>query len=229
MGHTGAGILAALLVFGRLGDVHRPCIGIPYFSMQPRTFFLDIGAIVDCKPEYLLQFAHMGKIYAEKIMGIPNPTVALMANGREDNKGNELTRAAFQLLKRSGLNFIGNVEGDDLPKGTANVIVTDGLWGNIALKLSGALSEQLIARMFKRFTEAGLANAVAPILNEFWAMMDYARIGATPVLGVNGLLLIGHGKSRAPAVVGGVKTALRSVEVNLLGALREGLEQVQVV
>lgn len=225
MGHTGAGIIATLITFGRLGKVIRPCIGVPYFGLQPRTLFLDVGAIVDCKPEYLVQFAQMGSIYAEKIMGIPNPTVALMTNGREDNKGNETTRAAFALLKQTSLNFIGNVEGYDLPNGSANVIVADGLWGNIAIKLTEALSEQLLTRMAQRFAEIGLGEAVAPVINEFHALMDYARIGAIPVLGVDGLLLIGHGRSRAPAVVSGIRNAIRCVETDLIGHLRAGLEQ----
>jgi phosphate acyltransferase len=223
MGHTGAGVIASIMTFGRIGSVHRPCVGVPFFSLQPQTLLLDAGAIVDCKPEHLVQFAQMGSIYAEKIMGIPRPTIAVMANGREDNKGNELTRAAFTLLKQTGLNFIGNVEGYDLPHGTANVIVMDGFWGNIALKLSEALSEELIARMSRRFAEAGLTGVVTPILEEFHAIMDYKRIGAVPVLGVDGLILIGHGRSRAEAVVGAIQTAMRAVEVNLLGALREGL------
>jgi phosphate acyltransferase len=178
---------------------------------------------VDCKPEYLAQFARMGSIYVEKIMGIARPTVALMANGREDNKGNELTRAAFALLKQSDLNFIGNVEGYDLPHGTANVIVTDGFWGNIALKLTEALSEELLSRLARRLVDAGLAGITAPVLDDLRTMMDYARTGAIPVLGVNGLMLIGHGRSRADAVAGAVRSAMRAVDVNLLGALREGL------
>lgn len=223
MGHTGAGVIASLLTFGRIGRVQRPCVGVPYFSLQPQTLLLDAGAIVDCKPEYLVQFAQMGSIYAEKIMGIPRPTIAVMANGREDNKGNELSRATFAMLKQTDLNFIGNVEGYDLPHGTANVIVMDGFWGNIALKLSEALSEELIGRMSRRFAEAGLTGVTTPILQELHGIMDYTRIGAVPVLGVNGLILIGHGRSRAEAVVGAVQTAMRAVEVKLLEALREGL------
>ena len=223
MGHTGAGVIASLLTFGRIGNVQRPCVGVPYFNLQPQTLLLDAGAIVDCKPEFLVQFARMGSIYAETMMGIPRPTVAVMANGREDNKGNELTRAAFAMLKQTNLNFIGNVEGYDLPHGTANVIVMDGFWGNIALKLSEALSEELIARMSRRFAEAGLTGVVTPVLEEFHTMMDYTRIGAMPVLGVNGLILIGHGRSRAEAVVGAVQMAMRAVEMELLEALRVGL------
>ncbi len=229
MGHTGAGIISSLITFGRIGEVLRPCVGLPYYGLQPHTFLTDSGAIVDCKPEYLLQFARMGAIYVEKIWGIARPTVGLMTNGREDNKGNELTRAAFALLKASDLNFIGNVEGYDLPNGTANVIVTDGLWGNIAVKVTESLSEQLLRRLQKRFADAGLSDAVDPILQEFFEMMDYEHIGAAPVLGVDGLILIGHGRSRAAAVVGGIKSTRYAVQVDLLGALRAGLGEGRVV
>jgi phosphate acyltransferase len=225
MGHTGAGILASLITFGRLGNVLRPCIGIPYFGLQPHTLLVDAGAMVDCKPEYLAQFAHMGSIYVEKIWGIPQPTVGLMTNGREDIKGNELTRTAFALLKSSGLNFIGNLEGYDLPNGTANVVVMDGLWGNIALKLTEGLSEQLLGRIAKRFADAGMPQMVQNIVGEFHAMMDYARIGAIPVFGVDGLMLIGHGRSRASAVVGGIKSTMQAVQTDLLNALRNGLSE----
>lgn len=225
MGHTGAGIVASLITFGRLGEVLRPCVGIPYFGLQPHTLLVDAGAMVDCKPEYLAQFARMGAIYVEKLWGISRPSVGLMTNGREDNKGNELTRTTFALLKTSGLNFIGNLEGYDLPNGTANVVVMDGLWGNVALKMTEGLSEQLLGRISKRFGEAGLTQAVHSIMNEFHTMMDYTHIGAIPVFGVDGLMLIGHGRSRAAAVVGGVKSTMRALEVNLLEALRTGLSE----
>jgi phosphate acyltransferase len=223
MGHTGAGIIASLITFGRIGEVLRPCVGLPYFGLQPHTLLVDAGAIVDCKPEYLAQFAQMGAIYVEKIWGIANPTVGLMTNGREDNKGNALTRATFPLLKASGLNFIGNLEGYDLPNGAANVIVTDGLWGNIATKMTEALSEQLFDRLAQRFMDMGLDQVALPILNEFRTMMDYTSIGAAPVLGVDGLILIGHGRSSAAAVVGGIKSTIHAHQVNLLQSLRIGL------
>lgn len=223
MGHTGAGIISSLIVFGRIGEVLRPCVGLPYFGLQPHTLLVDAGAIVDCKPEYLAQFARMGSIYVEKIWGIEHPTVGLMTNGREHNKGNALTRATYPLLEASGLNFIGNLEGYDLPNGVANVIVTDGLWGNIATKMTEALSEQLLDRIGKRFAEIELAGKAHAILNDFRAMMDYTGIGAAPVMGVDGLILIGHGRSRAAAVVGGIKSTIHAYEVDLLQALRAGL------
>jgi glycerol-3-phosphate acyltransferase PlsX len=229
MGHTGAGIIAALITFGRLGEVLRPCVGLPYFGLQPRTLLVDAGAMVDCKPEYLAQFARMGAIYVEKIWRIPRPTVGIMTNGREDNKGNELTRTTFALLKNSGLNFIGNLEGYDLPNGTANVVVMDGLWGNVALKMTEGLSEQLLGRITKRFAEANFPSAVQTILNEFHSMMDYTHIGAIPVFGVDGLMLIGHGRSRAAAVVGGIKSTMQALEADLLDALRTGLSEPEVL
>lgn len=228
MGHTGAGIVASLITFGRLGQVLRPCVGIPYFGLQPQTLLVDAGAMVDCKPEYLAQFARMGAIYVEKIWGIAHPTVGLMTNGREDNKGNDLTRTTFALLKNSELNFIGNLEGYDLPNGTANVVVMDGLWGNVALKMTEGLSEQLLARLAKRFAETGLSQTVHAVMNEFQLMMDYTRIGAIPVFGVDGLMLIGHGRSSAAAVVGGLKSTAYALQVDLLGALRAGLSEPEI-
>lgn len=223
MGHTGAAIIASLITFGRLGDVLRPCVGINYFNLQPHTLLVDAGAMVDCKPEYLLQFGQMGSIYAEKIWGIPSPTVGIMANGREDNKGNELTRATFALLKNSKLNFIGNLEGYDLPNGAANVVVMDGMWGNVALKMSEGLSEQLLGRLEKRLGEVELPHEARVILDEFHVMMDYSRIGAIPVFGVDGLMLIGHGRSHAAAVVGGIKSTMQALQVDFLNALRAAL------
>jgi glycerol-3-phosphate acyltransferase PlsX len=115
MGHTGAAMVAAILTFGKIPGVHRPAIPVPYLGLRPDTIIVDAGANVDCKPEFLVQFAMMGSIYQERVRGIKNPTVALLTNGREDNKGNELTRAAFVQLNANGLNFVGNVEGYDLP------------------------------------------------------------------------------------------------------------------
>jgi phosphate acyltransferase len=221
MGHTGAAMVAAILTFGKIPGVYRPAIPVPYLGLRPDTIIVDAGANVDCKPEYLVQFAVMGSTYLERVRGLKNPTVALLTNGREDNKGNELTRAAFAQLKIDGLNFIGNVEGYDLPRGTVNVVVCDGMWGNIALKVSETLGEELIAHLQARIEDA----ASREILEATRLMMDYAEIGAMPLLGIDGLCLIGHGRSRSSAVVGGIRTAMRAIENDLVGALREGFVQ----
>lgn len=221
MGHTGAGMIAAVLTFGKIQGVYRPAIPVPYLGLRPDTIIVDAGANVDCKPEYLVQFAVMGSIYQERVRGIKNPTIALLTNGHEDNKGNELTRAAFAQLRSSSLNFVGNVEGYDLPRGTVNVVVCDGMWGNIALKITERLSEELLSLLDARIVDVSSRR----ILEETRLMMDYTEIGAMPLLGVDGLCLIGHGRSKANAVVGGIRTAMRAVENDLVGALRKGLEK----
>ncbi len=219
MGHTGAGMIAAILTFGKIPGVYRPAVPVPYLGLRPDTIIVDAGANVDCKPEYLVQFAVMGSIYQERVRGIKNPTVALLTNGREENKGNDVTRATFGALKSNGLNFVGNIEGYDLPRGTVNVVVCDGMWGNIALKVSETLSEELLRHLDARIEDM----ASRKILDQTRQMMDYAEIGAMPLLGVDGLCLIGHGRSKANAVVGGIRTAIRAVEHDLVAAIREGL------
>ena len=224
MGHTGAGMIGAITTFGRIAGAHRPAVGVPYLNLHPNTFLVDAGANVDCKPEMLAQFGVMGSVFVERVLGVANPTVALLTNGREDNKGDERTKAAYKLLKASGLNFIGNVEGYDLPRGTANVVVADGMIGNVALKLSEALGEELLARLDARIADASARAALVDARK----MMDYAEIGAVPLLGVNGLCLIGHGRSRADAVVGAMRTAMRVVGSDLPNAIREGLQKTRL-
>lgn len=230
MGHTGAGMVASLWALGRIEGIQRPAAGVVYFGLQPDTFLLDLGLNVDCKPQYLLQFAVMGSIYMEKIRGIAKPTVALLSNGAEDNKGNEIVREAFPLLKKSGLNFIGNVEGHDIPRGRANVIVSDGYAGNIALKLTEGLSEALIDRAERELREtlgAGVFESQAlPALDRVRSTMDYKEIGAAPVLGVNGVSVIGHGRSKARAVVSAIRQARLAVQHDLVGAIKRGWEEV---
>ncbi len=210
-------MVGAITTFGRIPGVLRPAISVPYLGLRPDTFLLDASANVDCKPEYLAQFGVMGSVYAERVLRIPNPTVALLTNGREDNKGDELTKAAFALLKNSGVNFIGNIEGYDLPRGTANVVVADGMLGDVALKLSETLGEELMAWLAARITDPGSRAIVA----QAHALVDYAAIGAMPLLGVNGLCLIGHGKSQARAVVGAVRMAQRVAQSDFIAALTE--------
>jgi phosphate acyltransferase len=230
MGHTGAGMIAALWTLGRIEGIQRPAGGTTYFGLAPNTFLLDLGLNVDCKPQFLLQFAVMGAIYMEQMRGIVNPTVALLSNGAEDNKGNEIVREAFPLLKKSGLNFIGNVEGMDVAFGNANVIVTDGFAGNIVLKLTEGLTEALLD-VAERDVRAVLPPDVyqeraLPVLRRVRQVMDYAEIGGVPVLGVNGVSVIGHGRSQARAVASAIRQARTAVEHDLVGAIRRGWERV---
>jgi glycerol-3-phosphate acyltransferase PlsX len=226
MGHTGAALIAALMTFGRIPGVSRPAVAVPIFDLQPNTYVIDAGANVDCKPEYLVQFARLGAIYLERARGIPNPTVALLANGAEDNKGNAVIQAAFPLLKNSGLNFIGNVEGYDIPTGRVNVLICDALWGNIVIKYTESLTEHLLnladAEFARIFDDAHLQQARG-VLDDLRRRGDYAETGAIPLLGVNHLIFLGHGRSRAQAVTSAIREAMVAVEARLIDALRAGL------
>ena len=230
MGHTGAGMIASLWNLGRIEGILRPAAGITYFGLQGDTFVIDVGLNVDCKAQYLLQFAVMGSVYMQKIRGIPNPTVGLLSNGSEDNKGHEVARETFPLLKKSGLNFVGNVEGMDIPFGTVNVIVCDGFVGNVALKLTEGLSEELLNAVERTARETFPADAfttyLTPALSRVRQMMDYTEIGAAAVLGVDGVSVIGHGRSRAKAVVSAIQQAKTDVERELINAIKQGWAEV---
>jgi len=230
MGHTGAALVSGTLTFGRIDGVARPGVGILLFGLQPNTFIIDAGANVDCKPEYLLQFALMGSVFMERVRGIKNPTVALLANGAEDNKGNALVQAAFPLLKASGLNFIGNVEGYDIPTGRVNVLVTDAFAGNIVLKYTESLAEHVL-----NLTEEGLRAQLSDdamararrVIDEMRLRADYAETGAIPFLGVNHLIFIGHGRANAKATKSAIGEAMRAVDAHLVDAIREGLAKLK--
>ncbi len=229
MGHTGAALVAGTLTFGRIEGIARPAVGVWLFGLQPNTFLIDVGTNVDCKPEYLLHFALMGSVFMERMRGVKDPRVALLANGAEDNKGNSLIRDAFPLLKASGLNFIGNVEGYDIPTGKANVIVTDAYAGNIVLKYTESLSEHLL-----NLTEGALKDQLAIdameqarlVVENLRLRADYAETGAIPLLGVNHLIFIGHGRANAKATKNAINEAMRAVDTKLVDAIRAGLKMI---
>ena len=221
MGHTGAGMIAALFTFGRLPGIDRPAVIVPFLGFKD-TFIIDAGANTEVQPSNLLQFAIMGSLYVEKALDIATPKVGLLSNGAESNKGNTVGKQAYPLLAASGLNFVGNVEGFRLTQGAAHVFVTDGFTANIALKRAEGLVAELLHQMEQ---ELGAGDArVQAALTRLREKHDYARVGAVPVLGVNGLVFIGHGRSKAPAVVSAMTNALRAIEVGLLGAISEGLK-----
>jgi glycerol-3-phosphate acyltransferase PlsX len=229
MGHTGAALVAGTLTFGRIEGIARPAVGMWLFGLQPNTFLIDVGTNVDCKSEYLLHFGLMGSVFMERMRGIQQPRVALLANGAEDNKGNALVQAAFPLLRSSGLNFIGNVEGYDIPTGKAHVVVTDALSGNIVIKYTESLSEHLLnladAGLAERLTGDALSRA-REVTADLRLRADYAETGAVPLLGVNHLILIGHGRANAKATRKAIGEAIRAVDTRLVDAIREGLKSI---
>lgn len=231
VGHTGAGVVASVLILGRIPGIERPAATVPVLGLQPHTFFLDVGANVDCKPVNLLQFGLMGSVYVEYVQGIANPTVALLTNGVEDSKGDSLTRAAFALLADSGLNFVGNVEALDVIHGRVNVVVCDGLVGNVLLKCIESLATLMLdlveEEVGSRLPADVRQDVFAPPMAALRRRADYAQVGAAPLLGIQGHVVIGHGRSRAPAVKQAIHQAHRAAKADMVSMIAERLASLR--
>jgi glycerol-3-phosphate acyltransferase PlsX len=233
-GNSGAMMAASLFTLRRIEGVDRPALGGVFPTKDGACLVIDMGANTDCKPEYLQQFALMGSIYMQRIFHVQSPRVGLLANGEEESKGNQQVQEAHQLLKASagtlGLNFIGNVEGRDIPAGSADVVVCDGFVGNVVLKLSEGLAETLLAMMRTTMTSSlprKLAAAVLrPGLREMFRRLDYAEYGGVPLLGVNGSAIISHGRSKAKAIKNALRVARQTAETAVAGAIAEGLAKL---
>ena len=226
-GNTGGAMATALFKLGRIKGVKRPALS-PVFPVRGgSTVVIDIGANAECKPEYMAQFAIMGSIYAEVVLERPQPRVGLLTTGEEVGKGNDLVRESFPLLEAAGLNFIGNVEPKDLYAGAADVVVTDGFTGNIFLKTSEAVAGLLVDLMRSEI-RASPVTAVGgllarPAFRRVSKRLDPSEYGAVPLLGVDGLVFIGHGRSDARAVLNAIRVARQAVSAGLLQAMRDRL------
>jgi glycerol-3-phosphate acyltransferase PlsX len=230
-GNTGAAMAAAIagpFLLGRIKGIKRPALTATLPTATGRTLFLDIGANADVRPEYLYQFAIMGSAYAQKVMGIPNPRVMLLSNGEEEGKGPMIVRDAFILLKNSRLNFIGNAEGRDIPKGSADVIVTDGFTGNVVIKLSESLASTLVGFIRAEIKKRPMAMVGALLSRSAFdalrVRLDPAEYGGGILLGVDGVVVIGHGSSNAKAIKNAIRVAKESVAGNVVELIRAGLE-----
>ncbi len=228
MGNTGAVLTAAVLYIQRVRGVLRPALATVYPSPRGPVLILDIGANTDCKPEWLEQFAWMGSLYAEQVLKMNRPRVALLANGEEATKGNQLVQAAHALLKtRTDLNFIGNIEGKDIPFREAEVVVMDGFDGNIVIKLSEGVAKmlvELIETQIKSNPVTMVGGGLAyPAFKRVRRIMDYSEYGGGPLLGVNGVVIIGHGRSNANAVKNAIRVAKQTVESKVLDTIRSGV------
>ncbi len=228
-GSTGAQMAAALLLLGRIPGITRPGICTVFPTLQGGSVLLDIGANLELEPEQYLQFAVLGLVAAEVLLGRQNPTVGLLNNGTEEHKGPDKVVAAHQLLKNSRLNFIGNVEARDIMSGACDVIVTDGFTGNAVLKTSEGIAKTLLGLLKKELT-AGLtrkigAALVMPGLKGLKDMMDYRKVGGAPLLGVNGISVVCHGSSDAAAIASAVGQALNLYNSDFTGRLREQTAQ----
>ncbi len=227
-GHTGAVMSASTLILGRIPGISRPTIGA-FFPTEAGTtaLLLDAGANVDCKPQHLYEFALMGSIYSRKMLGIERPTVGLLSIGEERSKGNSATLEAYDLLQQSSLNFVGNVEGRDILKGTANVIVCDGFTGNIVLKFAESVLGMLKSR-FRRYAAKDIMKKIwvglmygtlRKVLKDF----DYQEYGGVPLLGVDGVSIIGHGSSTPKAIKNMIFKAEEMVRKNINREIQESL------
>jgi phosphate acyltransferase len=228
-GNTGAMLAAGLLELRRIPGVMRPAIAIPILTKRGPSVFLDAGANADARPEHLLQFATMGSVFAEEVLGLREPTVRLLSIGEEREKGNQLTLEAHELLAASDLNFGGNAEGRDILEGAGDVLVTDGFTGNVALKtvegtiltLLAALREEITATAGGRL--GGLL--IRPAAKRLRRRLDPDAHGGAYLLGLRGLAVIAHGNSSRTAIANAIRLAARGVEHDVVGALAQRLPQ----
>jgi phosphate acyltransferase len=229
-GNTGAAAATAYFRLNTIPGVERPALAPVFPTRRGYCVVLDIGANPDCKPQNLLQFGLMGSLYAERVRGIRKPRVGLLSNGEEAGKGNQLVKDSYPLLAASSLNFIGNVEPKELIGGEADVVVTDGFSGNVLLKSSEAVARFLLETMKEKLTAAPLlvkigAVLVKPTLQSLRKLLDSSEEGAAPLLGINGLVFIGHGRSDALAIKNAVRVAKQAVEANVLASLRDEISR----
>jgi glycerol-3-phosphate acyltransferase PlsX len=228
-GNSGGVLAAALFHLGRIPGIKRPALSTIFPTQTGLTFILDVGANTDCKALYLLQFALMGSLYSERVLGVQNPKVSILSNGEEPGKGSMLVQEAFELLKNSGLNFIGNVEGKDIPAGMADVVVTDGFTGNVVIKLAegaAALMLGIIGSEIRSRKVATLGALLAkPAFRAVKRRLDYAEYGGAPLLGVNGVVIIAHGRSNAKAITNAIRVAQRAVDGQIVARIKEGLSE----
>ncbi len=215
-GNTGAAMVATKVVLGTLEGIERPAIATLMPHIHGVSILTDVGANVDCKPGHLLQFAIMGNTYAKEILKIERPKVGLLSVGKERLKGNELTKATYDLLERTSLNFIGNVEGRDIFNGSVDVIVCDGFIGNVALKTAESLAET-VQGMLKKEIKKNLLRKVGALLSmgAYRALkkrVDYSEYGGAPLLGINGVCIITHGGAPAQAIKNALRVAVEFID-----------------
>lgn len=231
MGNTGAAhAIATLFTLKRIPGIKRPALSGIYPVGSSRIVMLDLGANADSKPEWLVQFALMGTIYARNALGLHNPRVALLSNGEEEGKGNQLIRETDALLRRVQMNYIGNVEPKEIMREAADVIVADGFLGNIFVKTFEA-SVTLVANTIRSEIKADPLSTLGGLLaraafQRVRKRTDTFEVGGAPLLGVNGVVIIGHGRSNAFAVKNAIHQAARAVEGNVIGSIRSGLQEL---
>jgi len=231
-GSTGAMLAAALLIVRRAGGIRRPAIVTLLPGVRGPVVFLDAGANADCRPEHLVEFAILGTAYSRTVLGKAGPRVGLLNIGEEEGKGNELAQAAHRLLKDSGLNFVGNVEGRDLLGDAADVVVTDGFTGNVALKAMEGCASAVFSRV-REAADTGVRSKVGgillrPALRRMRAGMDPEEYGGTCLLGVRGLIVICHGNATRKAIANGLRFGAEALRRGVLAGVEAEVARITV-
>jgi glycerol-3-phosphate acyltransferase PlsX len=228
-GNTGASMVASFFLLGLTKGVERPAIATSLPTLTGTAIMLDVGANVDCTAQHLVQFAIMGNEYGRYLFGKPNPRVGLLSIGEEDGKGNEVTKEAFKVLKTSPLNFIGNIEGRDVYSGNADVVVCDGFIGNVALKISEGVADTIKKLLLKEISGSFFGRLAYPLIAKpllnLKKKIDYAEFGGAPLLGVNGITMICHGRSSAKAIKNAIRRAKGLAESRVDELIQRDIEE----
>lgn len=228
VGPTGGVFASALQVLGTLEGLARPVIGGQFLGFTPETIMIDLGGNVDSRPDQLLDFGIVGVVYARKWMGIPNPTIALLSNGVEEGKGNEVIRETYELFKKSSLNFTGYVEGNDVAQGKANVIICDGFVGNVVAKFCEGIGDVTARWLEQSLRDKLSGDETAEIVTALKrATIPADAVGGGPLWGVNGVICKAHGRSKAPEVASTIGTAKRAVEIDLVDTFKTELAGIK--
>jgi phosphate acyltransferase len=230
-GNTGALMAAGLFIVGRIEGIERPALAPTLPTLGGEGFvFLDVGANVDARPEHLVQYALMGSVYAKKARGIAKPRIGLLNVGTEDQKGNDLTKRAFLLLQEANVNFIGNVEARDLLQGVADVVVTDGFTGNVALKTIEGTALSVFSMLKKGLTSSFSSKLAAAVLKpkllEMKRKMDYSEYGGAALFGLNAPVVKAHGSSDATAIFHAIRQTREMVITDMIGTIKQEMEHI---
>ena len=224
-GSTGAVLAGGTTIVGRIRGIARPALGVVFPSTRGYTFLVDAGANVDAKPEYLLQFGQMGACYMEAVMGIKNPKIGLINVGAEREKGNMLTKEAYGLLAASDLNFIGNVEGREIPLGAVDVAVCDAFVGNIILKYSEGFAKGIMSMLKEELMSSTVSKLGALLSKRAYGKLrkrfDYTEVGGAPFVGLNGLVVKAHGSSNDVAVKNAIKQCRKFIKADVVGKIKD--------
>jgi len=227
MGSTGAAMAAAAIILGVIKNVERPAIGGSILGLAPKTTIIDLGANIDCKPSQILNFAVIGHVYAKVFWNLQEPRIALLSVGSEENKGNKLVQEAKILLQDSPLNFIGNIEANELAKNIADVVVCDGFVGNIVMKLTEGLGTSIAEYLSEKLKGKLPQEELNHFSNEIYELNNVVEInGGGPILGVKGVSVVGHGRGNSKSVLNAIKSASQTVKSNYIEKLNQELSQI---